>query len=104
MFQKVLMNNYAVTLYSQNNPEQEVVSDVVAGIKKYNHSMLHVTSTIRLFLIENNRENEGDVISFLSAVRREAGLKPLTLPVANRNAEDTLFQYKAFVRNNFHDP
>jgi hypothetical protein len=80
MFQKVIMNKYAIMLYSQNNPENELVEDVVADIKKYNHSMLHITSTIRLFLVEHNRPDGGDVVTFIHAVRKGAGLPPLLLP------------------------
>lgn len=103
MFQKVLMNNYAIMLYSQNHPESDVVDDTVAGIKKYNHSMLHITSTIRLFLVTNNRPNNGDMITFLTSIRAAAGLKPLSLPLSRRNAEDQIAQYEAFVRNNYFD-
>jgi hypothetical protein len=96
MFMKVLMNRFAVPLYSMNNPEDDDPRSTARDIRKYNHSLLHLTSTIRLFLVEKRR---GTFLNFVHSVRREAGLPALSLPPSRRTIDDSIEMHRAFISN-----
>lgn len=96
MFMKVLMNRFAVPFYSMNNPEDYDPRSTAKDIRKYNHSLVHLTSTIRMFLVEKRR---GSFLNFVHNIRREAGLPALNLMPSRRTIDDSLEMHRAFIEN-----
>lgn len=87
LFTKVLMNKYPYILYSLNHPEEYDVSAIVKEIRDYNHTLLHLTSSIRELLARSK------TISFEELnirIRSKLGLSKLKLPKSRITELDAL--------------
>lgn len=74
MFHKTLLNKHPVILQSQNHPEHYSVANITAGIRLYNHSMLHLTGHIRV------KATPLTYLQLVQGIRNEASLSPLAIP------------------------
>jgi len=98
MFTKVLMNRHPVTYYSVNHPEEHRVAEIVEGIRAYNHSLLHLTSSLRL-LLHRDETTTHSFEELVDMVRAELGLAPLKLPPSVLREENYALAVRAMYLN-----
>lgn len=73
------MNRHAVTYYSVNHPEEYHLAEMAEGVRAYNHSLLHLTSSLRL-LLHRDTEITTSFEDLVDQLRAELRLSPLMLP------------------------
>lgn len=74
MFHNVLMNRYAVALYSQNHPAVPSLDAIARDVHQFGHLQLHLTGHVRK---GNSHKGFGELVN---AIRAKCGLPLLSYP------------------------